>query len=322
MSGIDINKSWLSDHPLISLFDLNNDNLKLGVFNVLSKFASDIGTNAGKAQNLNQSYKNIIIKEGFGLQIIGGSLMENDEKTYKIVDFKKTQIPDVNELERIAKAVLKFITINQVNLKIIDSVKYDSLEKIKSHLQTALSKSGTNTREAIHQAIIMDILQTQSMGGFEYTVHNCEITKEDYIIKKGLFLKKQIADFFKDTDGILVCPEFDWIELLELDDSFKGITEAKNIVIDAINVVRLKATINIDGIQIDAILCGGFWKSNKKNSDANFCKVVFYKGLEFNECKKIEVPSGKQCLDKITFTNNKKKTQLCLPYMVILLFLL
>ena len=69
MANIDIKKSWLSDHPLISLVDTDNHNLKLGVFNVLSDFASDVGKNAQFVEELDKFYKDHIINDGFGLTI-------------------------------------------------------------------------------------------------------------------------------------------------------------------------------------------------------------------------------------------------------------
>ena len=45
--SINVKESWLSDHPLISQVykKEGGETLKLGVFNVLSKFASEIGEN-------------------------------------------------------------------------------------------------------------------------------------------------------------------------------------------------------------------------------------------------------------------------------------
>ena len=47
MAEIDINDSWMSDHPLISAID-NDNNIRIGVFNVLSRTMSSFKENANK----------------------------------------------------------------------------------------------------------------------------------------------------------------------------------------------------------------------------------------------------------------------------------
>jgi len=116
---------------------------------------------------------------------------------------------------------------------------------------------------------------------------NSFITQQEYNNAKSSFIIQTIKIFFEDKyinwtiddnekKKVLVCPEFDYVDLLETTDDYPGFNE---------EIYKLKDT------DIMAVKCG-YYKKNpepdhkaESKTDYNLYRVVFFKGLEFKSIK-------------------------------------
>lgn len=286
----DGNASWLSDHPLISLFDNKYSDLKFGVFNVLSDFASKTGKNAQHVSKLDGLYKKYILVEGMKCTLPSGTGTDT-----KLIFPEELSIEDVNKLKIHFKT---FLTNAQEIIHDFDVVKGKSIDNIYSKFY---KQSTTATTKNIHKFIIDELLETNTLGGFDYTIDGMTNVFDEYK-KKEDFLKTQIKAFFNNKKfGILVCPEFDWMNLLNFESH-----PDKGTKLDSYEVT--KSLTNLIGkTDIKGVLCGAFNKPNRTISDNNFCKVVFFKGLDFVELKHYDInytTKTKPILDRIIFKKN------------------
>ena len=272
---IDTDISWLSDHPLIHLTDINNNKLKLGVFNVLSY---EKGSSLGKNSHLSDEptmlklylellklldiYKNNISPESLNQTALINLFDEKDTENFNLI--KKDHTINLNETE-LKGIILKFKkALVDLNGN-IDS--FDDIDNIITILKETTIKSKINAY------FIDTLLCTKKFAGFKYTENpiGIKITDDSYKYSKIIFLRKQILNFFKDVnDGILVCPEFDWEDLLypETTQSLKR------------EIGYFKFNTDIKYIKCGSHKLNTRDTKHNKIVKSNYEMVVFYKSTE------------------------------------------
>lgn len=256
---LNVEKSWLSDHPLISVTDngIQGNPLKLGVFNVLAKVMSQSGDNS----NIITPEDNILYKKFIDscyAVMNGTSLDQRIEITIPNLKVNQNHEMTDPQLNSIADFIL--------DSELFKTFAYDKdFFNDREELIRLLTSGGKNGSESkkwadIHKVIIDTILRTSTMGGFEYgSKPTTPLDGDMYNEQKPEFLTAQITQFFSDTKhAILVCPEFDeWFT-----------EEALNTLTDSINVKYKK--------------CGYYLDPKRKQGGMgdNLCKIVLYKGLD------------------------------------------
>ena len=186
-------ESWVSDHPLVyGTFTMKNGTtVKIGTFNVLSDEASKYGKNSDK---ISESHEMEYLKL---LGTISGIKPDNVEA------LKNFFINSKEDIDQNTKA-------NDQLVKIVNGLDFETdyplLNAIKINdlvIQSSLQKS--------IMYLIDEVLNTNSMGGFEIYCNNIKLFIEYKDAIKRDFLIKTIQNYFSDADkAILVCPEFDY----------------------------------------------------------------------------------------------------------------
>jgi len=270
---IDIQKSWLSDHPLISCVDTKKD-IKIGVFNVLAQMMSEPGKNSGNVTpEAERIYTDHILP-----------VFENKE-IKEVANIEEHIYDHVIEILNILYKQPPKITTNNTTKILFD---YDDATGTRK-----ATPSKNFKKKKFHDMLIDEIFKTGSMGGFEYHCdHGLYISIEKYITAKHEFLKTQIKEFFssKNKHKVLICPEFDYHKLL------LPLTEKEKLLLPLTEKEHDIFTLK-DNSDIFAVKCGYYAfdqeppeKSVKFNPESNFCRVVFFQGLtvENKEIKKLK----------------------------------
>lgn len=242
--GIDFEKSWMSDHPLIYL---KEDSLTVGTFNVLSRFASKIRKNSKfMTDAVNESYRNKL------KQILNKSIDLLDEEqqqqyrstdsgsNYKLFETKEPGDSPLKEFKKLlgkevfgddkTEAIQAMSVLFDYNEKLDQSnwkqflkdVNYT--QKIENIDTDLIKKCKTTKLKDLIEFFIDFIFETSAIGGFKFSLRDSSnqqisdqevlnvFTDEDYEKKKIRFCEYQVNKYFsEDYEGdVLVAPEFDY----------------------------------------------------------------------------------------------------------------
>lgn len=247
MSEISIDNSWLSDHPLVSV-QVSNPvspevppdspySYKIGVFNVLAESMSQFKTNSHKVtEDLNAKYQVLHKKLDELTQKNIKIPQDNKEKIHYTKDDYTREYNQIKSIKPLAKLkesdnVLQYIIAiyNELNPNpnpesILTS---GNLEKITTLFKAKVNFSTAQADNKFHDSLIDSFFETARMGGFKIKVGaGLTLNQDSYIRAKKKFLIKQIKLFFSDNNTpvqprFLVCPEFDYDDLIHEDGYLK-----------------------------------------------------------------------------------------------------
>ena len=179
---LDMDKSWLSDHPLVSTMvhipvdpvgeqgsgaevapapaaaakDRTHFKVKMGAFNVLSRFASQVGTNAHHVsleKDLSKPLNQKVYLEIFDI-LIGDApnLAQLTNKVQKQQYFSKTKSEDVPDLDALVAKVVSIINENA-------DLKEKSITRMKAFLSTLAGVNFTISNAGSIKEITADVIQ-------------------------------------------------------------------------------------------------------------------------------------------------------------------
>ena len=225
----------------------------------------------------------------------------------------------LNEVQ-LQQVINKFIDKNKQYIKVLELTNNDQTQMLNKYLEYCTLK------ESQLGKIIKEFCQSFPFdggngfglyGGFKLGLGEPEANaqkpnimstgfRDDFYQKKADFMVEQIRKFFNNNDkGILVCPEYDYDIKLN-----KAIQEENTKIIQEENtkIIPLPCGNYLDSSKINnkTNFVSSTFKPQSINTEANFFRYVFYKGIKLelkNDLYEVQLKELKKCWK--TNTENK-----------------